>query len=191
MKIKTGKIHTVSNYLSFLRLLLAIPVYYLLGFIFESYNIRIIIFVLLIFAGITDYLDGLLARKLGNISEIGKILDPLADKILVGAIVIRLYYFQLIPDYYFWIVIFRDILILAGGIILSKYMGKIFPSNLLGKMTFVATGAFISGLILEVEKIKWLHDFLLYSSLILSILSIAAYALRAKELIRWKKNESL
>ncbi len=49
-----------------------------------------IAFVLFVLAGITDYLDGLLARRLGVVSTLGRFLDPIADKLMVGAILIML-----------------------------------------------------------------------------------------------------
>ncbi len=68
-------------------------------------------------AAITDILDGYLARKFNQVTEFGKIIDPLADKIAIGAIIIKLFIIGVIPLYYFFMIIVRDVLIFLGGII--------------------------------------------------------------------------
>ncbi len=49
------------------------------------------------FGGFTDWADGFFARKLNQVSDLGKILDPIADKIHIGALVIALHYYQGFP----------------------------------------------------------------------------------------------
>ncbi|MCP5064306.1 MAG: hypothetical protein GY936_17845, partial [Ignavibacteriae bacterium] len=125
MRIKFQQINTISNYVSFSRVLLGIPIYIYVSQINEIENARNILIGLYIAAYITDILDGFLARKLNQISELGKIIDPLADKILVIMIVSYLYIFNIIPPIYFWIIVLRDLIIFAGGIIVSKKIGKV------------------------------------------------------------------
>lgn len=73
--------------------------------------------VLLFVAGITDFLDGYIARKLGIVSQFGAALDPLADKILMFFTYISVAYINMIPMYVVITVIARDILILSAVII--------------------------------------------------------------------------
>ena len=172
MKIEFKKINTISNYISFLRLLLGIPIFILLDNVNESYSYRIIIAALCLFAFFTDLLDGYIARKLNQVSELGKIIDPLADKILVAIVIIKLFQINEIPTYYFWIIIFRDIIILAGGIFVSRKIGKVLPSNLLGKITVLSISLFILSVILNLKEHWIFYDSLLIISLVLSLSEI-------------------
>lgn len=88
-----------------------VPVY--LYFLFsESVTFRVIALAVFAFASFTDYLDGLAARKLKQMSEFGKFLDPLADKLLViGALCGFLYYDSLIPVWMVLVIVFRDVLV--------------------------------------------------------------------------------
>lgn len=91
----------ISNILTFLRIALVAP--FVLSLFGESICSGFLSILLFLFATITDYLDGYLARKWGISSEFGEFMDPLADKILVGSAFIS---FTLIPDLRipFWLV---------------------------------------------------------------------------------------
>jgi cardiolipin synthase len=191
MNIKINEINTISNYVSFFRILLGIPIFILISKLDQNDSYRIIIAALCILAWISDLLDGYLARKFNQISELGKIIDPLADKVLVIIIVVQLYLFDEIPFYYFIIIILRDILIFFGGIYVSNRIGKVIPSNLLGKITVLSIAAFILGTVLNISTIPWLYYSLLYLSLFLSFASVVGYAVRGIELIKWNKNEAI
>jgi len=93
---------------------------------------------LLILAGITDALDGYLARKLNQISDLGKTLDPLADKIMAGILVILLILFRDFPIWLAAVIIGRDLLIMVAGLILLQGRKVVVPSNLTGKYAFTA-----------------------------------------------------
>ncbi|MCU7495012.1 MAG: hypothetical protein HF314_00530 [Ignavibacteria bacterium] len=190
--IKLRDVYTRSNLLSLTRLLLSVPVYFLLFRIEDSANYRIEIIAVLIFAAATDFLDGYLARKYNEISEAGKILDPLADKVLVGVVTIQLFVLGEIPPVYFFSVIGRDLIIFLGGIYVTKRLGKVLPSNLLGKITVTFIAAYLLSIILGVtDSVPFLYDLFYYVSLILVYGSLIAYIIRAKESLTWNKNESV
>ncbi len=86
--IKFKEINTTSNYLSLLRLLLAIPFWIMLDNFIE---LRYILFTLAVFGALTDILDGYFARKFNQVTEFGKIIDPLADKVCIGIIITKLF----------------------------------------------------------------------------------------------------
>ena len=119
----------ISNLLSLIRLIMAFPVCF---FVYSGKNN--IVLILGFIAILTDYFDGYFARKLNQITELGKILDPLADKVLVVSIVIILISSGQFPLWLGWTIIIRDILILTGGIIAKKKFGIVQPSLMSGKI---------------------------------------------------------
>ncbi len=94
------------------------------------------LFVTYIVAALMDFFDGYFARKLKLETELGKILDPLADKLMVLAILAAL---MMRGDFPVWIaapVILRDLLILVASMVLYKSRNFVQPSLIIGKITF-------------------------------------------------------
>ena len=104
----------IPNFLSLLRIIL-VPVF-VIFIIQDSYIKALIVFTI---AGLTDALDGTLARLLNEQTKLGAFLDPLADKLLLSTSFISLSIFGLIPGWLTVIVISRDFIILLGIVILS------------------------------------------------------------------------
>jgi cardiolipin synthase (CMP-forming) len=181
--LKLKEINTASNYLSILRLMLAIPFWIMLDHFNEPY-FRILVFSLTLFASLTDIMDGYLARRLNQITEFGKIIDPLADKVCISVIIIKLYLMHQIPEYYFLMIIGRDILIFIGGIFLTKVIGKVLPSNMLGKITVLIVGIVIILIMLQVDKTLFYFKAVYGISIILIFGSFSAYVLRALEFLK-------
>lgn len=178
---------TISNFVSMLRMLLVLPTAYFLSEINEIEAYRVIVILFFMGAYLTDLLDGFLARRLNQITEFGKIIDPLADKVFVTMIVFQLFWMKEIPEYYFWIIILRDVIIFTGGIFVSKIIGKVLPSNLLGKITVASIAAFLLAVVGGAQKIEWLYSVLLNISIVLSFASVIGYGIRAYENIKWVK----
>jgi CDP-diacylglycerol--glycerol-3-phosphate 3-phosphatidyltransferase len=190
--IKFNKLNTKSNYISLLRILLAIPIIYLLDYIENDYVYRLYLVGICLFAFVTDFLDGYLARKYNEVSELGKVIDPLADKLLVAILIIKLYLIGEISTFYLLVILLRDVIIFIGGIFTSRIIGKVLPSNLLGKITVLSIGTFILCIILNLEvHAAIIYNIFYYLSIILSIASIAGYGIRAYESIKWKKYETI
>jgi cardiolipin synthase len=82
-----------------------------------------IAFLVFLIAGISDAVDGFLAKRLGMTSELGAHLDPLADKVLIVSIYIALGITESIPRWVVILVVSRDILI-VGGVMLAWFLGK-------------------------------------------------------------------
>jgi len=174
----------IPNALSFFRLLLSIPALYFLQNLNSDPLNRKLMLIIIFIAYISDFLDGYIARKKACITEFGKIIDPLADKIFIIIIAIQLYLQNEIVSIYFWIIFLRDLIIFLGGFYVSKKIGKVLPSNMLGKITVLSIGIFLFLTILGVNKIFWLYKVFFYLSIALSILSVIGYALRAYETIK-------
>jgi len=193
MEINFKEINTKSNYLSLVRLFLAIPFFFLIEHINDDYSYRIVILILMLFGLFTDLADGWLARKFNEITELGKIIDPLADKVAIGVIVLKLYLIGEITNLYFWVIVLRDLIIFIGGIILSRKINKVLPSNLLGKITVLTIGFFLIALILNSKvDAPQIYNFLYYFSLLMSIISVIGYGIRGYESIKWnKRNETV
>jgi len=187
MKLNFNELLKTSNLISISRILLVFPTVYFLSKINESDSYRIIVILFFVGAYLTDLLDGFIARKFNQITEFGKIIDPLADKIYVTIIVLQLFWMSEIPTFYFWIIIFRDIIIFLGGIYLSNIIGKVLPSNLLGKITVASIASFLFVVVVSGREISWLYNMFLYISIFLSFASVIGYGVRAYENIKWVK----
>lgn len=100
---------TVPNSLTLLRILLT-PIFLVLLFSDSSFN-RQLSLVVYIFAALTDWYDGWIARKYGYITRWGRFLDPLADKILSAAALFAFVFLDLVDAWMVWIIVIRDFLI--------------------------------------------------------------------------------
>ncbi|MBQ2094107.1 MAG: CDP-alcohol phosphatidyltransferase family protein, partial [Ruminococcus sp.] len=86
---KPSDLVTIPNILSYLRLILVVPfVYYFIRGLYDDPRHYITAAVCIVISGLTDCFDGLLARKLNQVTSLGKILDPLADKITLIAVAV-------------------------------------------------------------------------------------------------------
>jgi CDP-diacylglycerol--glycerol-3-phosphate 3-phosphatidyltransferase len=139
---------TVSNVLSFARIFLVIPLYY-----YISLDDQIATIIIIVLAVITDMLDGYLARKLGQVTELGKVLDPVADKICTGGGLIALSIYQGFPNWLTIIIISRDVIIIIGSIFLMGKLHLVIPSNKPGKITVFIVTLFALSYILKLTYI--------------------------------------
>jgi cardiolipin synthase (CMP-forming) len=136
MRVHAREFLLIPNLLSMLRLLLVPLVVWLIAQGHDTAALAIVLFGM-----VTDILDGYLARKLNQVSELGKIIDPLGDKFCTATMVITL---TLYRDFPVWAAIFiigRDVAILFGA---AFYMAAGQPtpmSNMLGRLTALAWGA--------------------------------------------------
>ncbi len=168
MELKNTNWINISNFLSFMRILFVFPTIYL-----YSINCNDLVFIIAFFAILSDYFDGYFARKLNQITDLGKILDPLADKVLIGSAVISLTIYQDFPLWITLVIVLRDVFILLGALFIYDKQKHVTQSNWPGKITVtviaVTVLSFMAGLTL-------IFKYLVFLSFIAILFSAAMYA---------------
>src|SRR6266480_6141303 len=126
-----GRIWTVPNQITFLRLCF-LP-FFLIFMSYEKYKWALLI---LVIAGFSDGIDGLIARRFNQHSSLGAYLDPIADKLLLSSSFVILAYKHAIAWWLTIIVLSRDTLILVVAIVIILISGyRPFPPSVFGKLT--------------------------------------------------------
>ncbi len=137
--VQTDRILTVPNIISFVRLL-GVPVFLWLILVPQADGWA---FVLLVASGISDWLDGKIARATGQISRLGQLLDPLADRLYIAAALLGLALRSIIPWWLVGVLVARDLLLLLVLIPLKRRGVVGLPVHFLGKAaTFCLLYAF-------------------------------------------------
>ncbi|MGE5340092.1 MAG: CDP-alcohol phosphatidyltransferase family protein [Candidatus Omnitrophota bacterium] len=139
----------IPNTLSTMRIM-TIPVIMYLIFHTTPQTFPILITVYF-FSICLDFFDGFLARKLSQETELGKILDPIADKLMVFALVFSLIVKADFPLWLGIVIVARDILILIAGAVIFKGKHTILSSILVGKITFGLLSALLLIYILDLS----------------------------------------
>jgi cardiolipin synthase len=139
----------------------------------------LIAFVLFLMAGISDAVDGFLAKRFGMASELGAYLDPLADKVLIMSIYVALGITGAVPRWLVILVVSRDIMII-GAVILSWLVGRpVAVRPLLVSKLNTAAQILFAGLVLGSLGLGfdpgWVLTALLSAVAALTLLSVAAY----------------
>jgi cardiolipin synthase len=176
---------TFPNFLTLFRM--AMVPFVVLAISDREFGLAFVIFVL---AGLTDSLDGFIARRFHSRSLIGAYLDPVADKVLLTAVYIALTIPHgqqiVIPLWLAILALFRDFLIMLVALVMFVFEGiKRFPPSLLGKVTtatHVVTVAMV--LVANFHPIPlWFVNLCFYGSFALVILSGFNYIYRASRFI--------
>lgn len=167
---------TISTLISASRVLLVVPIAYLINE--GDPSSRVWAAALVVVAIMTDYLDGYLARRWHEVTELGKIVDPIADKISVGVVAVVLVALNDLPLWYLIVVIVRDIMILTGGLIIRNRKKIIAQSNWPGKIAVTAIAIVLFLSIIRVDSIEWFRQFAIWGSLFFMLLSLVVYARR-------------
>lgn len=135
----SNRVATVPNALSFLRLL-GVPVFLwlVLGPHWDLAALGVIVF-----SGATDWLDGKLARAWGQVTRLGQLLDPLADRLYILSTVIAFVLRDIIPWWLAALLLARDLILAVGILVLRRYGYGPLPVHFLGKAaTFCLMYAF-------------------------------------------------
>ncbi len=131
MKDKPTSVLTLANRLTILRILVTPVITVLLLYRYMGGALA-----LFLLAGITDGLDGLVARSWKQKTSLGMVLDPLADKLLLTSAVITLTILKELPRWFTIILVSRDLILIGGSVILYMFLGKLgTPPSWVGKAT--------------------------------------------------------
>ncbi len=167
LKISSEEIFFLPNILTYVRLL-SLPLIYF----FLLKEKLLIVGLISVFAIGTDILDGILARRLKQTSNLGRILDPLVDKIAIAVFAIYVVLYREFPLGVALFVILKDLAILVGGLLMLKKFQIIPTSDRWGKMTAFTWAFCILSFILNLKQLKWA---LILAGLILTLFSAASY----------------
>jgi CDP-diacylglycerol---glycerol-3-phosphate 3-phosphatidyltransferase len=144
----------------------------------ESLNMACALFVA---ASVTDYLDGILARRRNMVTSVGKLMDPLADKLLTSAVMIMLIPLGKIPSWLVFIMIGRDTTI-TGLRSIAASQGLIMDASRKAKNKMISQTIGLSFLLLSIVRIQYLLDTIgmifIWISVILSYWSAGEYCLQ-------------
>ena len=143
---------TVPNLLSLVRILLIGPTIWLLR---EGSDFRLEVLALILVMVGTDVLDGFVARLQGDVTRLGKVLDPVADKLAIDLIAVFLVPLKGLPSWVAVLVIGRDVLIVLAGIFLIAQRGIVLGSNFCGKVTSVILTMLILSYLMDLDILNF------------------------------------
>lgn len=180
-----GKFWTVANFLSLLRVVIAIPITIL---ILTSGSVTLIV-VLLLLAAITDWFDGTLARWSKTVSNWGKVLDPLCDKAAVLLISVALVIHGDLPLWFVGLVVLRDVLIVVGSVVLTRRISEVKMSVWWGKLAVSAMALTLLAAILRADEP--ILQTCIWVTTALMLISYAIYTVRFIHLVRVAEPEAV
>jgi cardiolipin synthase (CMP-forming) len=143
---QTDRVLTIPNVISFLRIAL-IPVFVVLIVDPDTTRAGLVVFVAVV---ATDWVDGALARATGQVSDLGKVLDPVADRLAIAAGLIALVVADAFPLWAALLILVRDATVLIAGLVLLskrrarievRRLGKVATFSLMAAIACIAWGS--------------------------------------------------
>ena len=182
--MKLSQLLSAPNQLTLLRMLF-LP-FIVNSFLDQHYTTALVLFVL---AGLSDGLDGLLARQLHQQTTLGQYLDPIADKLLLSTLFLVLSVLHKIPWKYTVMVFSRDMAILATSAVLYTIAGlRNFSPSIFGKAnTCAQIGAIFFVMLLQIYPAQWVwmaRTVLLWATFAFTGISWVHYALLVQTRLR-------
>ena len=178
LSTRQDRIMTLANSISISRILLAFPLVYILNFFsIETQKWSFYVWGIILLIVLTDFLDGYVARKADEITNLGKVIDPVADKIcLMVVLTFLIFEFKFPFLLYFLLLSIRDIYLIIIGVYLINMQEEVFQSNWTGKWFIGISALMMAAFIFQFSDIvKWT----LYAvSLFLMVISTWQYANR-------------
>ena len=143
---------------------------------------RWIALAIFIIASLTDLLDGHIARKYNLVTNFGKFMDPLADKLLVCAAMICLVELEKLPAWIVIIIISREFII-SGFRLIASDNGRVIAASYWGKFKTTFQMLMICLMIADIAAIRLLTDIVMWAALILTIVSLVDYLVKNKDVL--------
>ena len=172
----------LANTLTLLRVLM-IPAF--LGVLYwggpNSEYIALAIFVI---ASLTDFLDGYIARSRGLVTDFGKFMDPLADKVLVTTAMLWFVQTGVMPAWAVAVVIFREFAI-SGIRLIAAERGRVIAAAWSGKIKTAATMVFLMLMFLPLPG--WVDTLGVWVIVVTTVYSGLEYLVKNKDVIDWSK----
>ncbi len=141
--------------------------------------IALIIFII---ASLTDLLDGKIARKYNLITDFGKFMDPLADKLLVCSALICLVSLNRIPAWIVIIIIAREFII-SGFRLIAADNGRVIAASYWGKFKTTFQMIMVILMIADISQLFILTQIIMYVALILTVVSLVDYLVKNKDVM--------
>ncbi|MBR2121633.1 MAG: CDP-diacylglycerol--glycerol-3-phosphate 3-phosphatidyltransferase [Lachnospiraceae bacterium] len=172
----------LPNKLTMLRVFM-IPVFvlFMLVNITGPYD-KYIALVLFIAASLTDLLGGKIARKYNLVTNFGKFMDPLADKLLVCAALICLLSRGMIPAVVVLIIISREFII-SGFRLIAADRGIVIAASYIGKFKTVTQMAMIILMIADIEALHTLTQIVMVAAVVLTVVSLIDYIYKNRSVL--------
>ena len=140
----------------------------------ENYTFRMIALALFIIASLTDLLDGKIARKYNLVTNFGKFMDPLADKLLVCSALICLIELNALPAWMVIIIISREFII-SGFRLIASDNGVVIAASYWGKFKTTFQMVSVVLLILDIPALAFVTTICVWIALVLTIVSLVDY----------------
>lgn len=165
----------LPNKLTTLRVIM-IPffVFFLLWQNGENRTFRMIALALFIIASLTDLLDGKIARKYNLVTNFGKFMDPLADKLLVCSALICLLELNALPAWMVIVIISREFII-SGFRLIASDNGVVIAASYWGKFKTTFQMVSVVLLILDIQALAFVTTICVWIALLLTIVSLVDY----------------
>ena len=143
----------------------------------DSQTMRVIADVIFIAASLTDMLDGKIARKYNLVTNFGKFMDPLADKLLVCSALICLIELEQLPAWVVIIIISREFII-SGFRLVASDNGVVIAASYWRKFKTVFQMAAVILLILDLDVLELVSEIVLGMAVILTVVSLVDYIVK-------------
>ena len=168
-------------------ILIPIFVFFLLAPYFEGYGNYVAVAIFIV-ASLTDLLDGKIARKYNLVTNFGKFMDPLADKLLVCSAMICLIELGLLPAWIVIIIIAREFII-SGFRLIASDNGVVIAASYWGKFktTFQMLMVIVLLLNFDSAAFKILGTVLVWIATILTVVSLIDYIMKNKDVLKDQK----
>jgi cardiolipin synthase len=194
---------SIPNVITVLRFALIPVVYWFLVYQAPASGPNHLAFVLFAICAGSDWLDGLIARRTGHVTAIGKIIDPLVDRVLIAAALVGLYMVNRVSLLLMITLVARDVYLLYGAWVLERH-GRRIPVTVLGKATTAVLMAGFASIVWNfpilqaptlftyqvlgsphiVGGTRPLGSYIVYVGVVLSLTSAVQYTIKARAAYR-------